>query len=160
MKKGILASILLVLVTAGCAVNHYHAKDYQGNGYSEYRMATDRFIVTYIGDHSTDPEDVQRYVLRRAAEVASNYGYRYFIVEGERDLTKSTLVKSKREKKSFIEDFWSDQVEPVTKTYERISEYRNHAIELSIKCFASRPKQEESIDAYQFLAYNSTSNVS
>ena len=160
MKKRILVSLLLGLLTVGCTVNQYHAKDYQGNGYSEYRMATDCFIVTYRGGYSTHPEELYRYALRRSAEVVSNYGYRYFIVESNNDLLKRTVVKTKSEQKTFIEDFWTDRIEPVTKTYERISEYKNHTIELTIKCFISHPHKKEVIDAYQFLAYSANSDVS
>ncbi len=161
MKKGILASLVLGILTAGCAVNHYHAKDFQGIGYSEYRMTTDRFVVTYRGDHSVDPEDVHRYALRRAAEVASNYGYRYFSVEDSKDLTKSLLVRTKDEQTTFFDDFWFDRKDPIKKTYEIIEKRKSYGVELTIKCYPSRPSaQDEAIDAYQFLAYEATSNVS
>ncbi|MCP5504590.1 MAG: hypothetical protein H7A41_05495 [Chlamydiales bacterium] len=161
MKKGILTSLLLGFLTVGCGVNHYHEKDFQGIGYSDYRMTTDRFVVTYRGDTSIDPEDVHRYALRRAAEVASNYGYRYFIIEDSKDLTKSSLVRTKDEQTTFFEDFWSDRKEPVTKTYETLVKRKNYGTELTIKCFPSRPRhKDDAIDAYQFLAYEATSNVS
>lgn len=160
MKKGIIVSILLGLLTVGCSVSQYHAKDYQGNGYSEYRMAADRFIVTYRGDRFTDPEDVQRYALRRAAEVASNYGYRFFLVENNRDLSRTSIVQEINEEQSFVEDFFTDRIKPIKKTKMRQTEKNNFAIELTIRCYNSDPKQDEAIDAYQFLAYNPTSNIS
>ncbi len=160
MKKQPLIFLLLGALITGCAVNQYHAKDYQGNGYSEYRMTSDRFAVTYRGSRNTDPEDVKHYALKRAAEVTSNYGYRYFVVESERDLTKTTVVKSTKEETTLVEDLWTDLLYPVKSTKEQASEKKNYALELSIRCFTSRPKKEEAIDAYQFLAYNITSDVS
>ena len=159
MKKLLTLFTLLGALITGCTVNQYHAKNYQGIGYSEYRLESDRFVVTYRGNRRADPEDVRQFALKRAAEVTTNYGYRYFIVELERDLSKSTLVKSTREEVHFIKDFWSGWINPLKNTEEEIREKKNHALELSIRCFASRPK-EEVIDAYQFLAFNPISSVS
>gem|GEM_PF-1485695 len=157
MKKNLLLFTLLGALVTGCMTAQYHEKDYQGNGYSEYRMNTDTFAVTYRGDPHTDPEDVRKFALKRAAEVTSNYGYRYFIIEGERDLTKTSLVTSKNEEISFVEDFWTHSLKPIKNVTEKVTEKKNYAIELTIRCYTKEPKEEERIDAYQFLAYTSSS---
>ncbi|MDN3509261.1 MAG: hypothetical protein P0S93_04525 [Candidatus Neptunochlamydia sp.] len=40
------------------------AKDFQRIGYSEYRMTTGHFVVTYRGSRSVDPEDVNPYAFK------------------------------------------------------------------------------------------------
>lgn len=154
MRKNFLIFTLLGALVTGCTMTQYHAKDYQGNGYSEYRTSPDMFAVTYRGDRYTDPEDVRKFALKRAAEVTSNYGYRYFTVEAERDLTKSTLVKSTNEEVTLVEDFWTDRLKPVKNVTEKVIEKKNYAIELTIRCYTKEPKERQHIDAYQFLAYN------
>lgn len=154
MKKNFLLFALLGALVTGCTMTQYHAKDYQGNGYSEYRTSPDMFAVTYRGDRHTDPEDVRKFALKRAAEVTSNYGYRYFTVEAERDLTKSILVKSTNEEHSLVRDLWTDHLKPVKNVTEKMTEKKNYAIELTIRCYTKDPKQSSRIDAYQFLAYN------
>ncbi|MCB1115826.1 MAG: hypothetical protein KDK71_05080 [Chlamydiia bacterium] len=89
MKTYVSLLILLGLFCAGCSASQYHAKDYQGNGYSECRMSLDRFAVTYQGDRKASPEEVRKFALQRAAEVTTNYGYRYFVVESENDHAKT-----------------------------------------------------------------------
>lgn len=88
MKRYGFLFILLGLFCAGCSASQYHAKDYQGNGYSEYRVSPDRFAVAYQGEHKASPEEVRRFALQRAAEVTTDYGYRYFAIESERDHLK------------------------------------------------------------------------
>lgn len=114
------------------------------------------FVVTYRGDRYTDPEDVRKFALKRAAEVTSNYGCRYFTVEQERDLTKSTLVKSANEEVTLVEDFWTDRLKPVKNVTEKVKEKKNYAIELTIRCFTKEPKEGHHIDTYQFLVYNAS----
>lgn len=47
-------------------------------GYSDYRISSDRYRVSFQGNTITDRETVERYLLYRAAEVTRNSGYDWF----------------------------------------------------------------------------------
>lgn len=153
MKKLLFAGLALLMV--GCTVpTTYHAKDFQGEGYGDYRLSVDRFTVTFRGNGHTNPEDVKQFALRRASEVATNYGYRYFTVEKERDLTRRREIKSQEERVTTFTDLLEKKNIPQKKVVERTREVEYPAMELMIRCFNEKPK-ERVIDAYQFLAYQS-----
>ncbi|MCB1110944.1 MAG: hypothetical protein KDK64_08175 [Chlamydiia bacterium] len=154
MKKlWILGSALLLV---GCSTaTTYHARNFMGEGYGDYRLSVDRFTVTFRANEHTGPEDVRKYALRRASEVATNYGYRYFIVEEERDLTRISTVKSKEERMTAFLDLLEDKQEPQKKVIEKEREVVRPAMELMIRCFHDKPSAKV-IDAYQFLAYQAS----
>lgn len=146
----------LGLVLAGCsAATTYHARDFSGEGYGDYRLAEDRFTVTFRANEHTEPEEVRKYALRRASEVATNYGYRYFTVEQERDLTRVSIVKSKEERLTSFLNLLEDTQEPQKKVIEKERQVQKPAMELMIRCYNDKPPKDV-IDAYQFLAYQAS----
>lgn len=56
----------------------YTAAGSASGGYSETRIASDRFRVTFQGNTVTDRERVERYLLYRAAELTVAEGYDWF----------------------------------------------------------------------------------
>lgn len=56
----------------------YTAAGSSSGGYSETRIASDRFRVTFQGNTVTEREQVERYLLYRAAEVTVAEGYDWF----------------------------------------------------------------------------------
>lgn len=154
MKKLMIFSLGLVL--AGCsAATTYHARDFSGEGYGDYRLAVDRFTITFRANEHTEPEEVRKYALRRASEVATNYGYRYFTVEQERDLTRVSIVKSKEERLTSFLNLLEDAQEPQKKVIEKERQVQKPAMELMIRCYNDKPPKGV-IDAYQFLAYQAS----
>lgn len=153
MKKFMILGLGLLLVGCSPATN-YHAKNFFGEGYKDYRLSADSFTVTFRANEHTDPEDVRRFALRRASEVATNYGYRYFSVVEERDLTRISTVKSTEERETTFWDLLEDKKEPQKRTVEKERQVQRPAIELVIRCYNEKPKAQ-AIDAYQFLAYQS-----
>lgn len=170
MKKTFIYSSILALglLVVGCSpATSYHAKDYSGKGFSEYRLANDRFNVCFRANEYTDMEDVRMYALRRASEVTTNHGYRYFTVVNERDLSHKEVIKNKTShkeestKEPSVWDLASETIElmngkkkTTTGTTTHLYESKFPAIELTIRCFNDDPR-EESIDAYRFLSYQS-----
>jgi hypothetical protein len=75
--------LLLAFAIAGCATavgTPYQAADRQGFGFSETRIESDRYRITFAGDGATSAADVEDYALLRAAEIAIANGYEWFRV--------------------------------------------------------------------------------
>ena len=53
-------------------------------GYSEQRLAPDRYIVKFHGNELTSRDRVEGYLLYRAAEVTTQNGYDWFTVVDRR----------------------------------------------------------------------------
>jgi len=180
MKKKLIYSMVVALglLVAGCsAATSYQAKNYSGEGFADYRLTDDCFVVSFRANEYTDSEDVKRYALRRAAEVTTNHGYRYFTVLSEKDLSRNQVVKNKQEYKN--EDALETKREPTIwelasdaayllngkkvnrkesngRSTTRVYESQFPAIELSIRCYNNK-QSEDVIDAYRFLSYNASS---
>jgi len=58
-------------------------------GYSDYRLDTNRFRVTFAGNTLTSRETVERYLLYRAAELTIAEGHDWFMIAA-RDTDKTT----------------------------------------------------------------------
>lgn len=62
-------------------------------GYSQQKLQSNRFRVTFAGNSKTDRETVQNYLLYRAAELTLEQGGDYFVVEAgdtERNVQQTT----------------------------------------------------------------------
>ncbi|NNC38771.1 MAG: hypothetical protein EX271_02135 [Acidimicrobiales bacterium] len=79
--KTAISSLVLAIVMAGCAATptSYGPAVNNGLGFSDYKIQNDRFRVSFTGK---TPEEAQRYVLRRAAELTLNHQYDHFKVVG------------------------------------------------------------------------------
>lgn len=92
---------LLLLLTAplvalaGCAT-HYQKETVFSNGYSDYRVSDDRFVVTFRANEFTPAEKVMKYALKRASELTLKQGYRYFVVIEQTDSGKHLSYPSLR----------------------------------------------------------------
>ena len=76
--------ILLSLLFAGCSTT-YQEEGFFSNGYSDQRVSSDTFVVTFRANELTDPDEVYSYAIMRSADVARKNGYRYFIVTNHSD---------------------------------------------------------------------------
>jgi len=68
-----------LVVLMSCATL-YQSEGLFTNGYSDLRAGQDTFVVTFRANEHTSAEKVEKYALRRAAEVARQNGYRYFVI--------------------------------------------------------------------------------
>jgi hypothetical protein len=80
-----------LLLLAGCeAPTPYQAKDSPHSpGYSDQRLAENRYRVTYSGNAVTSRDTVENYLLLRAAEVTLAAGYGFFMFD-----TRDTEAKT------------------------------------------------------------------
>ncbi len=78
--------ILLSLLFAGCSTI-YQEEGFFTNGYSDVRVSSDTFVVTFRANEMTDPGEVYSYAIKRSGDIALKNGYRYFVVTDHRDHT-------------------------------------------------------------------------
>lgn len=77
---------VLALALGGCATT---STPYQpvssanrvAGGYSEVRLAQDRYSVTFVGNTLTSREQVETYLLYRAAELTVQQGFDWFVIQ-------------------------------------------------------------------------------
>jgi hypothetical protein len=78
----LVAAAAAALGLAACATptpyQPYTAAGSASGGYSETRIASDRFRVTFQGNTVTERDQVERYLLYRAAELTIAEGYDWF----------------------------------------------------------------------------------
>lgn len=86
MKPLCLIVIAVALFSSGLAActasgpSMYSAADKSGFGYHETRIESDRYQITYRGSAGMQPDVVNKYALRRAAELCLTDGYDWFRV--------------------------------------------------------------------------------
>ncbi len=77
----VLAGLVIGLTLAACvASTPYESASRTGYGYSDQRIESDRYRVTFRGNAATSRETVENYLLLRSAEITLENGYDYFIV--------------------------------------------------------------------------------
>lgn len=116
---------------AGCATPYQSAGS--RGGYSDYRVSTDLFAVSFRGNTGTREETVDKYLLRRASEITLEHGFKYFVILWEKERTRSSSVG--------YSAFKIPLVAPGSSVW--------------IKCFHDRPIDHDlPIDASEFLRFN------
>lgn len=80
------------LALASCATP-YQEMGFLG-GVQAVQITHDTFQITARGNGYTDPDTIQRFALRKAAETTLANGYDYFAVGGEADRSRSSMVTS------------------------------------------------------------------
>ena len=85
--------VFLAIAVSGCG--GYAPYSYWGgndSGYSDTRLAENRWTVLYRGNQLTDPAKVTDFTLLRAAELTVTNGFRYFVVVAAGDGTRTNTV--------------------------------------------------------------------
>lgn len=77
-----LAGVFLLAACATAVGTAYAPADKRGYGFSDTRVESDRFRVTFAGDGATPPEAVEDFALLRAADLAIENGFDWFRVIG------------------------------------------------------------------------------
>lgn len=75
-------AILPLISLFGCATV-YQKEGVFTNGYSDYRVSPDTFVVTFRANEHTSPENVMQYALKRAAKLAIKNGFTHFAIIDE-----------------------------------------------------------------------------
>jgi hypothetical protein len=85
-------ALIVALLLAGCAtttVPDYRPRAPGGSvGYSDLQLSPNLYRISFSGSTASTRDDVERYLLRRAAEVTLASGYTHFVLSGrdtERD---------------------------------------------------------------------------
>lgn len=78
-RKILIALFLPIATLVGCATS-YQKEGVFTNGYSDFRKAEDKFVVTFRANEHTPEDKVLKYALARCAEVALAAGFQYFTV--------------------------------------------------------------------------------
>lgn len=80
----LLGAAALALALGGCATSTPYqpasASNRVSGGYSEVRLAPDRYRVTFSGNTLTSRDKVEGYLLYRAAELTPQQGYDWFLI--------------------------------------------------------------------------------
>lgn len=84
-------SAAAVLALSGCASGPaYHpATSPHGIGYSDEKLAENRYRVTFTGSSRTRREEVENFLMLRSAEVTRQAGYQWFVFD-QRDTEAKT----------------------------------------------------------------------
>jgi hypothetical protein len=123
--------LVALAVSGGCATPYKSADS--GGGYSDFRITTDVFAVSFRGSAGTLEETVDRYLLRRASELTLEHGFTYFVILSEKERTRSSSLG--------YSGFKIPVVAPGTTLW--------------IRCFQDLPPDHEvAIDAADFLRFN------
>lgn len=103
---GLGAGALLLLSLAGCAAPTPYQPGNGGFGYSTQQIEDNRFRVVFAGNSVTPRENVQNYLLYRAAEVTLETGHDWFRVV-DQDLERSTRYTGTVD--PWYDPFWFDR---------------------------------------------------
>lgn len=82
------------MALAACATPTPYGPSDGQYGYSEQRLEDDHFRVMFSGNHSTPRDQVENFLLYRAAELTVQEGYDYFVVT-EREVEADTSYRSR-----------------------------------------------------------------
>jgi hypothetical protein len=90
-------SVLVLLLTATACATRYKPKGAFGDGYSEQRVGTDVFMVTFDASAFTPRERMDAFLLWRCAEITLDHHASYFgiVSDGKpvrRTSTRPTLI--------------------------------------------------------------------
>lgn len=89
---GMPALAAAALLLASCvSPTPYQPRD-NGQGYTEQKLESDRYRVTFAGNSETSRETVENYLLYRAAEITLREGKDYFVVVSREGETHTTVT--------------------------------------------------------------------
>jgi len=89
-KQVAILSALLALAGCTSPAVYRPADSEHHSGYSDKRLADNRYRVTFSGNSATRRETVEDYLLLRAAEVTRDAGYSWFVFDNRETETKTS----------------------------------------------------------------------
>lgn len=90
MKR--VAGALLIVLMSGCATPYQQVGTSDAGGYSTNRLSTEAFEVRFDGNGFTDPKRAYDFAFLRAAEVALEHNFPYFVLIGHQDDTSTEII--------------------------------------------------------------------
>ena len=103
--------LALVALLVGCATpmqTPYQPLQPNG-GFSEQRIETNRYRVTFVGNSITPREEVENYLLFRSAELTLSQGFDYFVLSGNDTEANTYYLQTLTDYDSFdpfLPHFW------------------------------------------------------
>ncbi len=98
--KGLFLPLSMLTLLGACAVPTPYQAANGGFGYSDQQIESNRYRVSFDGNASTPREEVQNYLLYRAAELTVQNGFDYFTIV-DRDVERSTRYYNH----GYVDDF-------------------------------------------------------
>lgn len=138
----ILLAVTAVFVLSSCSTQ-YREQGFLGGGYTDFRVSSDKFVVSFRGNEYTSSDKTMKFALLRAAEITKKHGFKYFFIQDKEDISKSRFVKTTEE----------DNGDKSSKK-EETKELNMPGLRLYIKCFHKEPKDLDVIEASQYISYN------
>ena len=133
----ILVAILITIFISGCATS-YKSKNWRGHGFTEKKLSSHGYIVTFEGNYYTSRTEVEEMALKRCAELTQKEGYTYFLV-----------LKEKADRERYYE---------YKEHFEKLNEEEEHTITMQIfmaeKEDLSKEEFRRAINANIFLKEN------
>lgn len=78
--RALAAGLLVLAALAGCAKPTPYQPTDGGYGFADRQLEANRYLVTFDGNSVTSKEDVELYLLYRAAELTLDSGNDYFVL--------------------------------------------------------------------------------
>jgi len=91
MKR--LVVLAVALIATACATPYQQVGTTVAGGYSTNRLSTETFEVRFDGNGFTDPKRAYDFAFLRAAEVAIEHNFPYFILIGHQDDTSTEIIR-------------------------------------------------------------------
>lgn len=89
----LLAACLVLLLGAACTKPTPYQPATDGYGFADRQLEDNRYLVTFDGNSATSKEDVELYLLYRAAQLTLDRGHDYFVLV-QRDTEADTVYVS------------------------------------------------------------------
>ena len=133
-----LAAFLWLLGGCSTSPNDYHPSKalLGGRGYKELDLQYGVYYIEYKGDEDTTPEKNEDYVLLRAAELAVENGYPYFMVRNHR----TDMETEEDETRDFYEkDCVFDECDRLARDSYDTAALQIPISRVTIACFKEKP---------------------
>lgn len=114
---------LSAMLLAACATPTAYQPARSGYGYSEQKIETDRYRVTFAGNSSTPRATVENYLLFRAAELTLASGYDYFALSDRSTEAETRYQQTVSGFGGFGRYYWGPVTEIGVSTGIPITEY-------------------------------------
>jgi hypothetical protein len=89
IRRVLATASLAWLLAAACTSYQPHSLS---GGFSETRLSATSFQVQFRGNSYTSAARVEKFMLRRAAELALENGFRYFTLDSPQELDRHDLI--------------------------------------------------------------------
>lgn len=147
MKK--IAFLAVTLLAVGCARNGV-----SDDNYLDAKIADNKYSVIYIEKEKISKEDARNNALIRAAQIAKENGYRYFIIDAEEDVMVAYSTPSPN---PFPENLYEQEIvegnfgrqELQNKTPQPTNLYPG--LKVKITCYKEMPSMPTAIDVCQII---------